>query len=371
MTARDHASSTDPGRAVGAAHMTTQRRSAARGRAQRVKPVALALQGGGAHGAFAWGVLDRLLEDGRLAFEGVSATSAGAMNAAVLAHGLMRGGREAARQALHDFWRDIADTAALCSPFRQWPWAGAGNGRTLEHSPFYLMTDMLLRLFSPYQFNPFNLNPLREVLARHVDFAALRAHGRMHLFLCATNVETGKVRIFPREEVCIDAVLASACLPFLFHAVEIDGAPYWDGGYVGNPAIYPLIYECDTRDVVIVHINPIVRRGVPRSAAEILNRINEVSFNSSLMREMRAIAFVTSLIERGKVAEGEMKRMLIHSIRSDETMSALGVSSKLNADWGFLSELRARGRAEADAWLAASFDAVGERSTVDLRAEFL
>jgi NTE family protein len=224
---------------------------------------------------------------------------------------------------------------------------------------------------SPYQFNPFNFNPLRDVLARHVDFAALREHGEMRLFLCATNVETGKVRIFPREEVCIDAVLASACLPFLFQAVEIDGVPYWDGGYVGNPAIYPLIYECDTRDVVIVHINPIVRRGVPRTAAEILNRINEVSFNSSLMREMRAIAFVTSLIERGKVAAGEMKQMLIHSIRSDETMAALGVSSKLNADWGFLTELRERGRAEADAWLAQTYDALGTRSSVDLHAEFL
>jgi NTE family protein len=342
------------------------------GRAARVKPVTLALQGGGAHGAFAWGVLDRLLEDGRLAFEGVSATSAGAMNAAVLAYGLMQGGPAGARRALADFWRDIADTAALYSPFRQLPWGGGGfGGHSLDQSPFYLMTDMLLRLWSPYQFNPFNFNPLREVLARHVDFAGLRADGTMQLYLCATNVETGKVRIFPREEVCIEAVLASACLPFLFQAVEIDGEPYWDGGYVGNPAIYPLIYNCDSHDVVIVHINPIVRRGVPRTAAEILNRINEVSFNSSLMREMRAIAFVTSLIERGKLDAGEMKTMLIHSIRSDETMTELGVSSKLNADWGFLCELRDSGRAEAGRWLAESYDAVGERSSVDVRAEFL
>jgi NTE family protein len=351
--------------------MTMERPAAGRAAATRVKPVTLALQGGGAHGAFAWGVLDRLLEDGRLAFEGVSATSAGAMNAAVLAYGLMKGGPSGARTALADFWQDIAATSARCSPFRQVPWLGGTNGHTLDNSPFYLMTDMMLRVLSPYQFNPFNFNPLREVLARHVDFAALREHGTTRLFLCATNVETGKVRIFPREEICIDAVLASACLPFLFQAVEIDGVPYWDGGYVGNPAIYPLIYECDTRDVVIVHINPIVRRGVPRSAAEILNRINEVSFNSSLMREMRAIAFVTSLIEHGKVAAGEMKQMLIHSIRSDETMAGLGVSSKLNADWGFLTELRERGRAEADAWLAQAYDAVGARSSVDVHAEFL
>lgn len=336
-----------------------------------VKPVALALQGGGAHGAFAWGVLDRLLEDGRLSFEGVSATSAGAMNAAVLAYGLLQGGRDGARAALHGFWHDVAQASSLYSPFRQTPWEKALNGFSLDRSPWYVLTDMMLRLLSPYQFNPLNFNPLRDVLEAHVDFAALRAASPLKLYLCATNVETGKVRIFPSEEICIDAVLASACLPFLFQAVEIDGEHYWDGGYVGNPAIYPLIYNCATCDVVIVHINPIVRRGVPRTAADILNRINEVSFNSSLMREMRAIAFVTSLVERGKVAEGEMKKMLIHSIRSDETMTGLGVSSKLNADWGFLCHLRDRGRAEAEHWLAECYDNVGARSSVDVRADFL
>ncbi|MFC0665955.1 patatin-like phospholipase family protein [Azotobacter chroococcum] len=358
--------------------MTARERLDERPAAQRagagqlqVKPVTLALQGGGAHGAFAWGVLDRLLEDGRIDFEGISATSAGAMNAVVLAYGLMQGGPAGARQALHGFWRDIAASAALYSPFRQLPGVGNLYGHRLDHSPFYLMTDMLMRVFSPYQFNPFNFNPLRQVLGRHVDFAALRENGSTRLYLCATNVESGKVRIFPREEICIEAVLASACLPFLFQAVEIDGVPYWDGGYVGNPAIYPLIYECASRDVVIVHINPIVRRGVPKTAAEILNRINEVSFNSSLMRELRAIAFVTSLIERGQVADGEMKRMLIHSIRADETMAGLGVSSKLNADWRFLCTLRDRGRAQAGHWLAETYDALGERSSVDIRAEFL
>ena len=339
--------------------------------ATQVKPVNLALQGGGAHGAFAWGVLDRLLEDGRLSFDGVSATSAGAMNAAVLAHGLLHGGREGAREALAGFWRAISDSAAMYSPFRQLPWMKAFGGFTLDNSPLYLMTDMMLRVFSPYQFNPFNFNPLRQVLEAHVDFAAVRAASPIHLYLCATNVETGKVRIFDREHICPDAVLASACLPFLFQAVEIDGQHYWDGGYVGNPAIYPLIYDCDSHDVVIVHINPIVRPGVPKTAPEILNRINEVSFNSSLMREMRAIAFVTNLIERGKVAAGEMKEMHIHSIRSDETMTELGVSSKLNADWDFLCFLRDRGREEANAWLADNYDDVGERSSVDIRGEFL
>ncbi len=347
--------------------------SAARARpaASRVKPVNLALQGGGAHGAFAWGVLDRPLEDGRLSFEGVSATSAGAMNAAVLAHGMLQGGTDGARRALADFWRAVADSAETYSPFRQLPWMKGFGGFTLDNSPLYLMTDMWLRVFSPYQFNPLNFNPLRQVLEAHVDFEALRRASPIRLYLCATNVETGRVRIFTREDISIEAVLASACLPFLFQAVEIDGEHYWDGGYVGNPAIYPLIYHCDTRDVVVVHINPIQRHGVPTSAAEILNRINEVSFNSSLMREMRAIAFVTGLIQRGKVAADEMKEMYVHSIRSDETMCELGVSSKLNADWDFLSYLRDRGREEAERWLADNFDAVGTRSSVDIRGEFL
>ena len=333
------------------------------------KPVSLALQGGGAHGAFAWGVLDRLLEDGQLSFEGVSATSAGAMNAAVLAYGLLQG-RDGARTALHNFWHDIALSAELYSPFRQLPWAPKSLF-AFDRSPLHLWTDLWLRVFSPYEFNPLNLNPLRDVLQRHVDFGALREHSPLLLYLCATNVETGKVRIFPSEEISVEAVLASACLPFLSQAVEIDGQYYWDGGYVGNPAIYPLIYNCATRDVVIVHINPIVRRGVPRTAAEILNRINEVSFNSSLMREMRVIAFVRSLIKDGKVAPGELKEVLMHSIRSDETMAKLGVSSKLNVDWDFLCHLRDLGRAQAEHWLAATRDDIGVRSSVDVHGEFL
>ncbi len=335
------------------------------------QPIALALQGGGAHGAFGWGVLDRLLEDGRLAVEGVSATSAGAMNAAVLAYGLLKGGPENARQALHDFWRAVAQSAERCSPFRQMPWLKGSNGFGLDNSPWYLMADMMLRVLSPYQFNPLNLNPLREVLEQHVDFAALRQHCPIQLYLCATNVETGKMRIFSREDICIEAVLASACLPILFQAVEIDGEHYWDGGYVGNPAIFPLIYHCGTHDVVIVHINPIVRPGVPTTAAEILNRINEVSFNSSLMREMRAIAFVTTLIQQGKVDRGEMKEMFIHSIRSDQTMTGLGVSSKFNADWDFLCFLRDKGRTEAEAWLKENYHHIGQRSSIDIGKEFL
>lgn len=339
--------------------------------AAAVKPVNLALQGGGAHGAFAWGVLDRLIEDGRLSFEGISATSAGAMNAAVLAYGWTQGGPDGARQALAGFWRAVSDAGALYSPYKPLPWAGLTGQYSLDQSPGYLLMDMATRLFSPYQLNPTNFNPLREVLERHVDFAALRRHSAIKLFLAATNVETCKVRIFQCSDITADAVLASACLPFLFQAVPIDGEYFWDGGYVGNPAIYPLIYQCDSSDVVIVHLNPIVRHGCPRTAADILNRLNEVSFNSSLMREMRAIAFVSSLIERGKLHEGEAKRMLIHSIRADEEMTHYGVSSKLNSDWTFLSHLFEKGRAHGERWLAAHFDAIGQRSSVDIRAEFL
>ncbi|MEO6354821.1 MAG: patatin-like phospholipase family protein [Oxalobacteraceae bacterium] len=335
------------------------------------KPIALALQGGGMHGAFAWGVLDRLLEDGRIEIEGVSATSAGAMNAVVLAYGLLKGDAEHARQALHDFWHAIAQSADSYNPFRQVPWMKPSSSFGLSHAPLYLLADIMLRILSPYQFNPHNMNPLRQILEEQVDFSALREHCPIHLSLCATNVETSKIRIFSGQDMCIEAVLASACLPTLFQAVEIDGEHYWDGGYVGNPAIYPLIYNCNTNDVVIVHINPIVRPGVPTTAVEILNRINEVSFNSSLMREMRAIAFVTELIQQGKIERGEMKEMMIHSIRSDQTMAALGVSSKLNADWDFLCFLRDKGRTEAEAWLKENYQHIGQRSSIDIGKEFL
>jgi len=336
-----------------------------------VKTVNLALQGGGAHGAFAWGVLDRLIEDGSVAFEGISATSAGAMNAAVLAYGWTLGGRDGAREQLAKFWRAVSEAGARYSPYKPLPWLAHLGDFSLEHSPGYFLMDMATRLFSPYQLNPWNFNPLRDVLEAHVNFAALRERSAIKLLVAATNVETCKVRIFQCKDITADAVLASACLPFMFQAVEIDGEFYWDGGYVGNPAIYPLIYDCDTRDVVIVHLNPIVRRGCPRTAAEILNRLNEVSFNSSLMREMRAIAFVTSLIERGKLSSDEAKQMLIHSVRADEEMVHHGVSSKLNCDWDFLTQLRDKGRAHAERWLEKHFDAIGTHSSVDIRAEFL
>lgn len=335
-----------------------------------VRTVNLALQGGGAHGAFAWGVLDRLLEEDRLAFEGVSATSAGAMNAAVLAYGLTLGGREGAKRALAGFWRRIARSSTL-SPLQPSVFDRITHNHALDASPGFVIFDLVTRLLSPYQFNPLNFNPLRRVLEDCVDFEVLRQRSALKLFISATNVRSGKIRIFRNEELSADAVLASACLPFLFQATQIDGEAYWDGGYMGNPAIYPLIYGCETRDVVVVHINPIERPEVPRTAPEILNRMNEISFNSSLMREMRAIEFAIRLIDEGRVVDNRLKRMKIHSIEADEVMRGLGVESKLHPDWGFLQELHAVGRETADAWLAAHFDAIGTDSSVDIRARFL
>ncbi len=321
------------------------------------RTINLALQGGGAHGAFAWGVLDKLLEDGRIAIEGISATSAGAMNATVLAYGFAEGGPEGARKALAAFWRRIAHAAGV-SPLQQYLFG-------MDFAPFVQAFDVFVRLFSPYQFNPLNFNVLRRVLEQSVDFERLRRSSSIKLFLSATNVRTGKVRVFKNAEITPDAVLASACLPTVFQAVEIDGEAYWDGGYMGNPAIFPLIYECSSRDVVVVHINPIARPDVPITAPEILNRINEISFNSSLMREMRAIAFVTRLIDEGKVTDGAMRRMLIHAIAADDVMQGLGANSKLNADWEFLTHLKEVGQAKTAAWLDSHFGDLSVQSSVD------
>jgi NTE family protein len=348
---------------------TGEKGTAAAVRAERT--INLALQGGGAHGAFTWGVLDRLLDEPNLSFEGVVATSAGAMNAAVLAYGLAEGGRKGAQKALANFWRRVSHAAAF-SPLQPSPLDRLTGSRSLEYSPAFMLFDMVTRLLSPYQFNPFNVNPLRSVLEHSIDLDAVRmSRCPVKVSVCATNVRTGKVKVFSNDELSIDALMASACLPFLFRAVEIDGEAYWDGGYMGNPAIFPLIYSCATPDVLIVHINPIERPQIPKTAIEILNRINEISFNSSLLREMRAIAFVTELIDSEAGRNLNLKRIFVHGISDEETMRMLSVSSKLNADWGALTELRDRGREKATAWLENNYDGIGRRSTVDIRERYL
>ena len=337
------------------------------------KRINIALQGGGAHGAFAWGVMDKFLEDGRIDIEGLSGTSAGSMNAVVYAYGALKG-KENAREALHNYWQAISDAGQKYSMVKRTPWEQMFGGWNMERSVASEGFKLLTSTFSPYQLNPMNFNPLREVLEAHVDFKALDSSQATKLFLSATNVRSGKVKIFKTHEITADVVLASACLPYLFQAVEIDGEHYWDGGYMGNPALYPLFYHTDSRDVVILHINPIEREGPPTQSSEIANRVNEITFNSSLIKELRSVYFVQQLLDQGKIKDefrDDFKYVLIHSIRADKALADLSVSSKFACEWDFLTMLRDRGRECASEWLAKHFGDLGVRSTVDLKREFL
>ena len=336
----------------------------------QVRTVNLALLGGGALGAFTWGVLDRFLDEQNLGFEGLSATSAGAMNAAVFAYGLAIGGRDGARKALTDYWKRVSDAATL-GPLQPSPIDRMLGDHKLAWSPVFSLMGFVTRVLSPYEFNPTDYNPLREVVEQSIDFDVLRRpDSPVKLFLSATNVRTGKVKVFAGNEISVSAVMASGCLPTMFHAVEIDGEAYWDGGYMGNPALFPLIYNCKSTDIVIVHINPLFRKEVPTAAGDILNRINEISFNSSLMREMRAVSFVTRLVKQNRIA-GDIRQMFIHSVADDEFMAALSPTSKYNADWEFLVSLRDQGRKCASNWLANNFIKLGVESSVDIDKLYL
>jgi NTE family protein len=338
------------------------------GPAPAKKPINIALQGGGSHGAFSWGVLDRLIEDGRLDFAAISGTSAGAMNAVALADGWVRGGPDGARQKLQDFWRAVARKGRF-SPVQRTPWDVALGNWSIENTPGYIWYDAVSRMFSPYVANPLNLNPLRDAVASEIDFKNVRACEGIKLFISATNVETGQLRVFNPDEIDIDVIMASACLPQLFQAVEIDGTPYWDGGYGGNPAIYPFFKATATEDVLLVQINPVIREGTPKSANEIQNRIDEITFNAGLLREFRAIAFVKDLIAAGRLPHGEFRDIRMHRIDADEAFKDLSASSKINAEWAFLEYLRDLGRTAASDWLEENFDAVGERPTLDLSGD--
>jgi NTE family protein len=334
------------------------------------KIVNLALQGGGSHGAFAWGALDRLLEDGRVAIEGIVGTSAGAMNAAVMAHGLTIGGNEGARAALRSFWNAVMDQGA--ASFMQPSWIDRLTSRgNMDFSPGWIMLDNLTRMLSPYQLNPVNHHPLRDILLAQVDFEHIRRSEEVKLFVCACNVMTNRIRVFDRGDICVDAVLASACLPSLFQAVEIDGQYYWDGGYMGNPPIFPVIYNCASADVVLIMINPIVIDRPPRSAQAILDRIHTLSFNSSLMREMRAIAFVNRLVASGFDDGGRLKAMRIHCVDAEAEMRGLGASSKYNTERGFLEWLFDLGRQQGEAFLAQHFEKIGLESSTSIEQRFL
>jgi NTE family protein len=327
--------------------------------------VDLALQGGGAHGAFTWGVLDRLMEEPGLQIEGISGTSAGAMNAAVLISGQAAGGADGAKAALEQFWKRVSD-AALLSPFRRTPLDVMLGRWTLDTSPIFVTLDLMARIFSPYDLNPHGANPLRDILADCIDFWRV-AKSQVKLFVTATNVHTGRGHIFRNAELTPEVLLASACLPTLFQAIEIDGEAYWDGGYAGNPTITPLICECSSSDTILVQVNPIERPGTPRSARDIINRVNEVSFNATLLKELRMMAVLRQVADPGNSEGARWAKMRIHRI-SSATMTELGYSSKLNAEWDFFLMLRNEGRRSAEAFLAAHGGDLGARSTLDLDA---
>ncbi len=327
--------------------------------------VDLALQGGGSHGAFTWGVLDRLLEEPWLGIDGISGTSAGAMNAAVLVDGYVKGGAAGARTALESFWRRVSD-AARFSPFRRGPLDVLLGRWTLDSSPIYVGMDLLSRLVSPYDLNPMGNNPLRAILAETIDFERL-PRSPIKLFITATNVRTGRGHVFKNNAITPDVLLASACLPTMFQAIEIDGEPYWDGGYSGNPTITPLIRECTSQDTILVQINPIERKESPRSASEILNRLNEVSFNAVLLKELRMIGLLRHVANPGDSEGGQWAGMRIHRVAS-EMMTELGASSKLNAEWEFFSLLHDEGRRSAQVFLETHAMDLGSRSTLNIDA---
>jgi len=331
-------------------------------------PIDLALQGGGSHGAFTWGVIERIFEEPALQVVSVSGTSAGAMNAVVLAHGYLLDGPAGAKAALETFWRKVSD-AARFSPIRRTPFDVATGSWSLDRSPGYIFYDIFSRLFSPYEFNPANVNPLRDILESVVDFERLK-ECPLKLFINATNVRTGLPRVFRNAELNADVILASACLPLMHQAIEIDGDPYWDGGFSGNPLLTPVIHESTARDIVLVQINPIERPGIPRTAREIVNRLNEISFNASLKKELRSLAIFQRLISAANVSTdapwfAQWTEARLHRITTPK-LGELGASSKLNAEWDFLTMLRDEGRQCTEGFLARHRTDLGRRSTFDI-----
>lgn len=339
-------------------------------RRNSLKTISLAIPGGGSHGAYIWGVLDRLLEDERLGIEGISGTSSGAINGALVAYGLMEDGRAGARRRLETFWWRISEACRR----RRRSWLSLywrlRQGR-VTFSSAGVLHELMSRWLMPYDFNPANMNPLRHVIGETIDFSRLRECKDIKLFVNATNIMTNRAKLFSIEEISLDAICASACLPFLFQPVEIDGQYYWDGGYMGNPAIYPLLEACENSDIVLVQTNPMKIPHPPRTAGEILERVTEISFTSTFMREMSYVALVSELMAEGRVKRrAGLREIRVHMIEPQGHIQGLMESSRFNADWTYLLRLFERGREVGDQWLAQNFDQIGERSTVDLREVF-
>ncbi|MCE2772117.1 MAG: patatin-like phospholipase family protein [Bacteroidetes bacterium] len=333
------------------------------------KYISLALQGGGAHGAFTWGVLDRLLEIDEIVAEGICGTSAGAVNAVTLAYGLHIGGPDKAKELLEQLWKQIAKYGSYL--FKPAAWDQTMNFGNMNYSPAYMWFNSMQQAFSPYQLNPFNYNPLRDVLLELIDFKEIRHYNTKKLFVCATNVKSNRARVFHNHEITVEAVLASACLPFLFQAVEIDGEYYWDGGYMGNPPLTPLIAETSNHDVVLVKINSINIHKLPITARDIAERVNEISFNSSLINEMHLVHYRNELLRRGMTLPEQNREIFVHCISGYDVLDPLSYSSKLNTSYDFLLYLKEQGRRVADKWLDEEYDKVGIRSTFDIEEHFL
>lgn len=330
------------------------------------RKITLALQGGGAHGAFTWGVLDRLLDDETLDIQGISGTSAGAMNAGILASGLPDG-RAAAKDALAQFWRAISDLgSAAFNPYQSTPFHDFNQAWNMDWSPASIWLDVMAQFVSPYQLNPLDRNPLRDLLGDHLKFAQMQRDDAIELFICATNVLTNRLKIFDKSTLCVDSFLASACLPQLHRAVEIEGEFYWDGGFTGNPVLKPLIRACEANDIVIVQLNPTQRSELPITSRDIMDRLNEVTMNASLMRELDQIATLTRLLESGALKSEKIRPIRFHCIADPEVMSPLGMRSKNNTAWNFLTYLKDAGRNCADAWLKKNRRHLGKKSTLDL-----
>ncbi len=335
-----------------------------------IKHVGVALQGGGAHGAFTWGVLDRLLEDETIVADAMCGTSAGAVNAVTCAYGLHIGGPAKAKELLEELWKKIAVSGSfLFKPGLLDQAFGQGD---LYNSAGYLWFNALTQFMSPYHFNPFNYNPLRDILNDLIDFEDLHKYNKKKLFICATNVKTNRAKIFSNKEITVDSVLASACLPFLFQAVEINGEYYWDGGYMGNPPIFPLITNTTLHDIVLIKINSINTNSVPTTARDIADRVNEISFNSSLINEMKLIHYRNELLRNGilKVDDKMNREIFVHTISGYDALSQLSYSSKMNTSWEFLVALKEKGREIASRWLETDFKEVGLKSTFDVEEHF-
>ena len=327
-----------------------------------IRTINIALQGGGSHGAFTWGGLDRLLEEKRIAIASISGTSAGAVNAVVIAEGLHHGGPDEARHRLEAFWKSISLGAQ--NPLQTSMFDILLSNWSLETNPMLAAFEMMSQVVSPYQFNPLNLNPLKELLEQRVDFSEVQACLFTQLYISATNVHTGRVRVFTGAEVTADAVMASACLPYIFQAVEIDGVPYWDGGYMDNPVLFPFLDGSISQDVLIVQVNPIHRHKTPTTAREIADRINEISFKAPLIKELRHLDFINRAVQSGDLKRQGYREVYLHRIGGGDEISRYPASTKLNAEWSFLQQLRDAGRETASRWLEANFDSIGRKSTM-------